>query len=245
MKYSAVLAAIVLTIVTTSALSAQSTRPAVNLPKVDLNAGTETALASLPSVGDALAKKIIAARPYGSVEELAKAGIGAAKIEQIRPFVTVGDKSPATATRPLVRGPLEGPGVTPVPIESGTVRVVPVPEGAVTTIPVRGNTVKATPAGSGIVRVKPDGSNWPVPPAGEAGGKSGSSAAPSASGLVWADMTKKVFHRQGSAGYGMSQPGRVMTEGAAIAAGYHEGKPGPAPTTKTPASSTTKKKSKN
>ncbi|MGD0917355.1 MAG: helix-hairpin-helix domain-containing protein [Thermodesulfobacteriota bacterium] len=48
-------------------------------------------------VGPATAKKIVAGRPYKSIDELSKAGLSAKKIEAIKPFVTVGSAAPAPA----------------------------------------------------------------------------------------------------------------------------------------------------
>ena len=58
---------------------------------LDLNKATaEEMEADLPGVGPATAKKIIAGRPYSSVDDLAKAGVPKRVIESIRPHVTLG-----------------------------------------------------------------------------------------------------------------------------------------------------------
>lgn len=62
---------------------------------VDLNTASQQDLEGLKGVGSATAKKIIANRPYRSVDELSKAGISSKKIEALKPFVAVG---PAAAT---------------------------------------------------------------------------------------------------------------------------------------------------
>jgi competence protein ComEA len=55
----------------------------------------------LPGVGEATAKKIIAGRPYASVDELAKAGVSKSTIEKLRSGATVSGtpaaKAPAAA----------------------------------------------------------------------------------------------------------------------------------------------------
>jgi competence protein ComEA len=66
---------------------------------LDLNKASEEELAdTLPGVGPATAKKIVAGRPYASVDDLAKAGVSKKVIDGIRDSVTVG--APATAAAP-------------------------------------------------------------------------------------------------------------------------------------------------
>ncbi len=62
---------------------------------VDLNNASQQDIEGLKGVGAATAKKIIANRPYKSVDELSKAGLSAKKIEALKPFVTVGPAAPA------------------------------------------------------------------------------------------------------------------------------------------------------
>jgi DNA uptake protein ComE-like DNA-binding protein len=64
---------------------------------VDLNQASEKELEELPGVGSATAKKIIAGRPYASVDDLAKAGVSKSTITKIRPQVTVGARATTTA----------------------------------------------------------------------------------------------------------------------------------------------------
>ena len=64
---------------------------------IDLNTASEKDLEALPGVGKATAGKIIAGRPYGSVDDLAKAGVGAKTLEKLRPLVTVGAAGGAAA----------------------------------------------------------------------------------------------------------------------------------------------------
>ena len=64
---------------------------------VNLNASSQKELEDLPGVGAATAKKIIAGRPYSSVEDLAKAGVSKSTIGKIRSLVVAG---PSTAAKP-------------------------------------------------------------------------------------------------------------------------------------------------
>ena len=64
---------------------------------VDLNTASEKELEAIKGVGPATAKKIIAGRPYKSVDELSKAGLSAKQVEAMKPFVMVGSAAPAPA----------------------------------------------------------------------------------------------------------------------------------------------------
>ena len=64
---------------------------------VDLNSASDKELEAIKGVGPATAKKIIAGRPYKSVDELSKAGLSAKQIDAVKPFVTVGAAAPAAA----------------------------------------------------------------------------------------------------------------------------------------------------
>jgi competence protein ComEA len=59
-------------------------------PKVDLNRASEKQLETLPGIGPAAARKIIAARPYGLVEDLVRAGLAPEVIAKLAPFATAG-----------------------------------------------------------------------------------------------------------------------------------------------------------
>ncbi len=58
---------------------------------VDVNAASAAELASLPGIGPKLAARIIAGRPYASVDALIEVrGIGPAKLRALRPRARVG-----------------------------------------------------------------------------------------------------------------------------------------------------------
>jgi hypothetical protein len=79
------------------------TTPDQSAAKIDLNSATEAELESLPGVGAATAKKIIAGRPYTSVADLKRAGVSQKTIDQLQSSVTVqpsGQTPAAKSTNP-------------------------------------------------------------------------------------------------------------------------------------------------
>jgi competence protein ComEA len=112
-----------------TAVAADSPRPSTPAAKasapVDLNTAPADVLEDLPGVGEVTAKKIIAGRPYKSIDELSKAGLSAAKIAKLGPLVTIGGKPAAKPTekpaaeKPAAEKPVAGKppagGGTPAP----------------------------------------------------------------------------------------------------------------------------------
>jgi competence protein ComEA len=92
-----------------AASAASAARP------VDINSADAKALEALPGVGAKTADEIIKGRPYKTVDDLAKVkGIGKAKLDKLRPLVTVGSSAPET--HPSAAGAAAaaaGPGVAP------------------------------------------------------------------------------------------------------------------------------------
>ena len=60
---------------------------------IDINKANETQLQSISGIGAMLAGRIIAGRPYKSVEDLLNVkGIGPKTLEKMRPYITVDQK---------------------------------------------------------------------------------------------------------------------------------------------------------
>ncbi len=85
----------------TKAKEPKAAAPVSGAP-VDLNTADLKALEALPGVGPATAKKIIAARPFKSVDDLSKVkGMSKAKVEALKDKVTVGqEKAAAPKAKP-------------------------------------------------------------------------------------------------------------------------------------------------
>lgn len=88
--------------------------PSVQEAKIDLNTADVKTLADVPAIGPEVASKIIAARPFTTIDELDRVkGLTAEQLEQIRAKVTV-----AAANVPNLGGPTAGVSREP----SGTAR---------------------------------------------------------------------------------------------------------------------------
>ena len=74
-------------------------------PPVNLNTASVAELARLPGVGQVIARRIVRHReksgPFRKVDELLVIrGISQARLEKLRPLVTVGDESPPEEKKP-------------------------------------------------------------------------------------------------------------------------------------------------
>jgi competence protein ComEA len=59
--------------------------------RIDLNVASERLLDTLPGIGPATAARIVAARPFHSLDDLLRVpGIGPVRLEALRPWVTLG-----------------------------------------------------------------------------------------------------------------------------------------------------------
>jgi competence protein ComEA len=58
--------------------------------KININQASYDELLNIPGVGPKLAKRIIAGRPYRTIEDLLKVkGIGKKKLEKIKPYIEI------------------------------------------------------------------------------------------------------------------------------------------------------------
>ena len=67
---------------------------------VDINTASMQDLVAVKGIGPATAKKIIAGRPYGSIQDLSKAGLNAKQISDLTPSLKI-SSIPAAKTTPM------------------------------------------------------------------------------------------------------------------------------------------------
>ena len=103
---------------------------------IDLNSASQKDLESLKGIGPAMAKKIIAGRPYTAIDDLKKAGISEKTIESIKPLVKVGattapikpaaEKKPAAASAGPSKPAAEAkPVAAPAPTKAAAEKAKP------------------------------------------------------------------------------------------------------------------------
>jgi competence ComEA-like helix-hairpin-helix protein len=87
----------------TTQSTSQATKQSTSVGPVDLNTADKSALESLPGIGPALAEKIIAARPFKSVDDLKNvSGFGQAKFDNLKNLVAVNQEE-ETAVSPKLK----------------------------------------------------------------------------------------------------------------------------------------------
>jgi competence protein ComEA len=117
--------------------STADTAPPTASGPVDLNTATSKQLEDLPGVGPATAKKIVAGRPYASVDDLAKAGVPASTIDKFRSQVTAGGAAAAkTAPAPVAAPPVASAPAAAAPAAAAPATAPAAPRTTAATAPV-------------------------------------------------------------------------------------------------------------
>jgi DNA uptake protein ComE-like DNA-binding protein len=182
---------------------------------VDLNTATARQLEELPGVESAYAKKIVAARPYKTVNDLSKAGIPSATVARIKSLVTVDfPKQPYNVSKPITDDNNsrlvdlnsakettleEVPGVGPVYAKK---IVAGRPYKSVDDLTKAGIPAATVDKIRSLVTI-----GRPL-------------EAPPQKGMVWVNIDSKLYHKESSRWYGKTRNGKYMTEADAIKAGY-------------------------
>ena len=170
--------------------------------KADINTASESELEAVKGIGPATAKKIISSRPYSSLDDLKKAGLTQARIDNMRESLTVSPGSTASESMSTKSKPATSTSSSSKPAASTG----------------NADTGKKPSLWEKLKGKKTADTSQPAPTSTSA---SATSPAPGGgNGKVWANKETKVFHREGDRWYGKTKNGAYMTEQEALAAGY-------------------------
>lgn len=179
---------------------------------IDLNTATPAQLEALPGVDAATAKRIIANRPYTSVDDLSKADVPPATIEKMRPMVKVG--AAGTAAGGASRGAREGAKGVEKGASAGAKGVEKGANAAAK------GAEKGVAAGTKGVEKGAEATGSAMKKAREKVTGEKESVQPPHPGMVWVNAGAGVFYREGDRRYGRTKGGTWMTEADAVSAGY-------------------------
>jgi DNA uptake protein ComE-like DNA-binding protein len=158
--------------------------------KIDINTASEKELESLPGVGTKTAGKIIAKRPYTSLDDLSRAGVSKKTMEKIAPLVTVSQRRARSSSTSASSAPVP-PGA-------------PGPDARTESAPPSESRSKSSSRPSST----------------ETSASTAPYQAPPSKGMVWVNLDTKIYHREGDHWYGKTVHGKYMTEAEAQQAGY-------------------------
>lgn len=173
--------------------------------KVNLNTATVEELEALPGVGEATAKKIVAGRPYSSVNDLEKAGVPKSTIAKISGKVTASGGAAESTEKASKSSSKSEKATSSKASSSASTAAAAAPAKSAAPAKVE---PKAPAAATGATTAA-------VQPSAHAG-----------KGQVWVNTDSKIYHYEGDRWYGQTKQGQYMSEQAAIKAGYRAAKSG-------------------
>jgi DNA uptake protein ComE-like DNA-binding protein len=196
--------------------------------KVDLNSATVTELEALPGVGPALAKKIIAARPFNRMEELKLLALSDEDIAKLAPFAGV-KVMLAPPPRDVVKDPPLGgkdpriggkdpPAVPEIDLNTASVAELKTIPG-ITDADAK-KIVANRPYGDVTELARADLSAVSIGNLKPLATVEVPARTPPTPGLVWVNTDSRLYHAVGSRWYGKTLNGKWMSEAEAAHAGY-------------------------